>query len=103
MMLRKELGLTTEQAADRCGLNRATWQTWEHGASPRNMAAVVAAITLATGVDRDWLMWGGPLDSRPSEGPGGTLGQSVIRHNDTELMQYRSLHLAGIVRVKSAA
>jgi len=60
-LLRRELGITAEEAAARCGLNRATWQTWEHGASPRNMSAVVAKIALATGVSRDWLMWGGAL------------------------------------------
>lgn len=69
-LLRRQLRLTTEEIADLCGLNRGTWQTWEKGASPRNMNAVVAAISLATGVDKDWLMWGGPLGSGPPHGPG---------------------------------
>lgn len=64
--VRRALGLTVEQAADRCGLKRPTWGSWESGALPRNMAAVVARIALATGVDRDWLMFGG---ERPAPDP----------------------------------
>lgn len=70
-LLRIELGnLTVEDAAQRCGLNRATWQTWERGSSPRNMSAVVAKIALATGADRDWLMWGGTLAGGPESDDG---------------------------------
>ena len=84
LLLRHELGESTEALAARCGLKHQTWSTWERGSSPRNMSAVVAAISLATGVDRDWLMWGGQL--RPA-------GQSSAGRSltDTELMQYRSL------------
>ncbi len=89
-LLRRELGLTAEEAAARCGLNRATWQTWEHGASPRNMSTVVAKIALGTGVSREWLMWGGPLlraDELPrldsnQKPPGlryGALGTSFLK------------------------
>ena len=85
VLLRRELDLSTEEIAGRCGLNRATWQTWEHGSSPRNMSAVVAQIALATGADRDWLMWGGPLG-----GLNSPPAQPAMNDNDTELMQYRS-------------
>ena len=91
-LLRRELKLSTEEIADRCGLNRATWQTWEHGSSPRKMDSVVTRIALATGVSREWLMWGGPLGGldSPSGGPSVSPIQPSISDNDTELMQYRS-------------
>lgn len=88
MLLRQHLGhVTTEEIADRCGVKRATWSTWERGAAPRNMASVVARIALATGVSRNWLMWGGPLAD--PHGPSGLPGQPTISDNATELMQYR--------------
>jgi transcriptional regulator with XRE-family HTH domain len=61
VLVRADHGLTQEQAAGACGLNRATWRLWEAGGSPRNMAEVVARISEGLGVDRDWLLWGGPL------------------------------------------
>lgn len=61
-VMRHELGLTLEEAADRAGLKRATWRTWERGISkPRDMAAVVTKIAGTFEYDAMWLMWGGPL------------------------------------------
>lgn len=63
-LLRHELHLTLEEAADRCGLKRATWRTWELGIShPRNMAEVVDQIAAGLArdgqeVNRAWLAWG---------------------------------------------
>ena len=65
-LLRFELGrlrgltrpVSVEEIAEWCDLHPATWSTWENGSSPRQMHAVVAQIAAATGVDRDWLMWG---------------------------------------------
>lgn len=88
ILLRHELALTTEEIAARCDLKTPTWSTWERGASPRNMSAVVAKVALATGVSRAWLMWGGPL-SDPSRQPSDSLGQVTSWHNADELMQYR--------------
>ena len=93
MLLRHQLGLTTEEIAERCDLKTPTWSTWERGAIPRGMNAVVAKIALATGVSRNWLMWGGPVGSgldSPTGLPSASPDQPSIRHNDTELMQYRS-------------
>lgn len=59
LLVRAELHLSCEEAASKCGLKAPTWNTWERGSSPRNMAAVVDAIHQGLGVDRDWLMWGG--------------------------------------------
>jgi len=60
-LVREELGLTVREAAARCGFHYATWSTWERGTDPRHMVAVVEKISATLGVDRDWLMWGGPL------------------------------------------
>jgi transcriptional regulator with XRE-family HTH domain len=59
-VLRLGLGdISIKEAAARCGVPTATWNAWERGAnSPRNMGAIVQTIVAATGVDRDWLMWG---------------------------------------------
>lgn len=56
--VRHEKGLSSDAAAERCGLAGPTWRTWEKGASPQRMAEVVGAISEALGVHRDWLMWG---------------------------------------------
>lgn len=88
-VMRHELGLTLEEAADRAGLKRATWRTWEHGAKPRDMARVVRQIEDAFGYDAVWLMWGGqlaPVDRPPSGGiptqghgqDGSTAGLSLV-------------------------
>jgi transcriptional regulator with XRE-family HTH domain len=73
VLVRRELGLSQSEAAERCGISGATWATWELGRSPRNMPRQVDKISDALGVDRDWLMWGGqlattgvPLDLRES-------------------------------------
>lgn len=58
LALRRELKITQKSAAARCEVRQATWNDWEHGASPQNMAAVVERIADEFGVDRTWLMWG---------------------------------------------
>lgn len=57
--LRHELGLTVDQIARECDVNAKTWSTWENGRKPQDMASVVQKIQAGTGVDRDWLLWGG--------------------------------------------
>ena len=67
-LVRHELGLTLEEAADRAGMKRATWRTWEKGlAKPRDMVSVVQQVADAFGYDAQWLAFGGSL-GRP-EGP----------------------------------
>jgi transcriptional regulator with XRE-family HTH domain len=61
LLLRHELALTVDEVSARCGVPSATWSTWERGARPRDLAAVVNRIAERTGYSRDWLMWGGGL------------------------------------------
>lgn len=58
IQLRRAMGLGQKEMALRCGYNDRTWNTWERGAVPRKLNEVVDAIHRATGVRRDWLMWG---------------------------------------------
>ena len=60
-MMRARLGLSVEEISARCGVKMATWSSWERGTAPRGMNRIVERIAAATGVDRDWLMWGGSL------------------------------------------
>ena len=59
--MRYHLGLSVEEMAERCGVRTPTWSSWERGTAPRGMNRVVEGIAAVTGVDRDWLMWGGSL------------------------------------------
>jgi transcriptional regulator with XRE-family HTH domain len=53
--------LTMREAAQRCGLIHASWANWEKGMEPRGLAQIAEAISEGLGVDRDWLLFGGPL------------------------------------------
>lgn len=56
--VRRKLKLTQREAAARCGIKQGTWDRWEHGVIPHDMAKVVQAIHLGLGADPTWLMWG---------------------------------------------
>lgn len=58
--------LSIEQAASAAGVNPEAWRRWEDGARPRDQVDVATAISEAHGIDRDWLIFGGPLT--PSRG-----------------------------------
>lgn len=60
-LVRFELGASVEEICSATKVRPPTWSKWERGAEPRRMGAVVMQISEATGVDREWLMWGGPL------------------------------------------
>lgn len=70
VLIRRELHLNVKEAAARCGVHYATWSTWENGTKPGDLAGVVQAISRELKVDRDWLMWGGPLAQSPPPGDG---------------------------------
>jgi transcriptional regulator with XRE-family HTH domain len=57
---RLHLGLNQQEFAAHCGLRNTEISRWEAGSMPRRLHLVVKAISDATGVDRDWLMWGEP-------------------------------------------
>jgi hypothetical protein len=61
VLVRRHLGITQRVAAERCGLTFGEWQGIEDGRAVRSLDVKVSAISAALGVDRDWLIWGGPL------------------------------------------
>lgn len=62
MLARMHAGhLTIQDAAEKCGLINQSWSNWEKGMKPRDLVEVTQAISEGLGVDRDWLLFGGPL------------------------------------------
>lgn len=61
VLARMHVGLTIQDAAARCGLLNQSWSNWERGRVPRDLLDVVEAISEGLGIDRDWLLFGGPL------------------------------------------
>lgn len=53
--------LSIEKAAAKCGLNSGNWVRWEDGALPRDKVEVAQAVSDGLGINREWLLWGGPL------------------------------------------
>lgn len=68
VLVRRQLGLNQREAAARCGIGFGSWQSWENGAAPRNEVAQLSKIAAVLGVNRDWLLHGGPLMSSQSAG-----------------------------------
>jgi transcriptional regulator with XRE-family HTH domain len=70
ILMRRELGLTQREAASLSGIPFGQWQGLEDDERhPRALDVKVQRIVRAFNVDRDWLIWGGPLV--PNE-PGAT-------------------------------
>ena len=72
ILLRHELGWTQREATHETGVPYGVWQGMESGRETRGLDRHVAAIVKASGYDRDWLMWGGPLVTPEDPHPGGT-------------------------------
>lgn len=71
-LARREAGLSQREAAVRCGITYGEWQSMENGADARGLDRKLRAIADGLGVDRDWLVWGGPLADPFAPRPGGT-------------------------------
>lgn len=57
-MVRHQFRLSAEALGKITGHSNVAVRNWERGGEPKNQAEIVAKICAATGVDRDWLMWG---------------------------------------------
>lgn len=67
MLARSHAGrLSIQEAAARCGFTHQSWSNWERGRVPRDKVEVAEAIAEGLGVDRDWLLHGGPLERPPT-------------------------------------
>lgn len=83
-LIRRELGLSQREAAIRCGVGFGSWQSWEKGSSPRNALRDLIRVAEELRVDRDWLMFGGPLrpeqdDREPVNAPLRAVGDIPAR------------------------
>lgn len=81
LLVRTTLGLSQREAAARTGIPYGSWQSMEDGRSPRDLPSKIARISITLGVDRDWLMWGGPLAQPSPDGDGP--GTFVATESDT--------------------
>jgi transcriptional regulator with XRE-family HTH domain len=77
VLLRHDLGLSQEEAADLCGVKRPTWATWEKGSIPRGQAEIARKISRATGYDLGWLLYGPEDDPSVGKLLTGRLGVRV--------------------------
>jgi|SRR5882757_7944920 len=69
LLARAEAGnLTLDVAATRCGLNPQNWSNWEKGKTPRDQVEVAEVVAEGLNIDRDWLLYGGPLAPRVRKG-----------------------------------
>lgn len=79
-LLRAELGLSQREFGERAGIPASQIQSIEDGKSPRGLDVKVQKLATAYGIDREWLMWGGPLEShdpRHSSGGGDAVSVTV--------------------------
>jgi transcriptional regulator with XRE-family HTH domain len=53
--------LSIREACELTGLNRGSWQGWERGLRPRDIVETAQRVAEAMDIDRDWLLFGGPL------------------------------------------
>lgn len=83
LLVRAQLGLDRKHFAVLTGLTENQLQSIESGRSPRDLAAKVNRVHLATGVDREWLMWGGPLKTENPRHPGGDGGSQTLPRLDS--------------------
>lgn len=74
MLARAHAGyLTVKEAAERCGVNYGSWSNWERGALPRDLLDVVQKVATGLRINRNWLLFGGPLlpsRGKPTKRPG---------------------------------
>jgi hypothetical protein len=62
MLARAHAGhLSIREAADKCGLNYASWANWERGTRSRSQVDDAEVIAEVLAVDLHWLLYGGPL------------------------------------------
>ena len=78
LLARKLAGMTIEEAAAACGFKKSSWANWENGRRPQGQIDVCTAIADALDIDREWLLFGGPLT--PSARMHKRLGEATRRY-----------------------
>lgn len=67
----------------RIGTTPRIWQNMEDGRAVRDLHKHIAAIAREYDADRDWLMWGGPLNEETPAGPDGPDGGNECARRDS--------------------
>lgn len=62
--VRRRLGLSVREVAERTGFAESTIPTWEKGAMPRDPVRVATVYQRTLHADRDWLLYGEADDVR---------------------------------------
>ncbi len=83
-LARVESGLSQRRAALLCGMTPREWQGIEEGREVRRIDVKVASIARGLGYDRDWIMWGGSLDSDSPHPAGPNGGECAVRDLNPE-------------------
>jgi transcriptional regulator with XRE-family HTH domain len=73
--------LSQREAAEKCGVNYASWSNWESGTRVRDFIETVEKISRGLGVDEQWLAFGGNLSRPQTTEPylAATVGQDGLR------------------------
>lgn len=83
--VRRELGLTQSDMAEKLGVTYPAYSSWESGRhTPADIASMAVKLEQATGVAREWFL--GWADETPGpDGPGGTVGPVTHRYQTPAL------------------
>lgn len=98
VVIRHSLGLSRRQLSQLTGITENALQGLEEGRSPHRLPDKIQAIHEATGVSREWLMWGGPLSGEGprQDGPGG--GESAPSRARTDDLRIKSPTIVALAR-----
>ena len=78
-LVRHQMGWNIKEAALACGQPPQSWRGWEiQGRLPQDIVSVAQAISDRTGVDRDWLLFGGPLERATTPRPRRRRGATTL-------------------------
>ena len=71
-LVRADMGLSQKEFGELVGIRPSQVQSIEDGRTARALDVKIRQIAMATGVDKDWLMWGGTLADPNQPQPGGS-------------------------------
>jgi transcriptional regulator with XRE-family HTH domain len=92
LLVRTALGKDRKAFAALTGLTENQLLSIESGRSPRDLPAKINRVHLATGVDRDWLMWGGPLhDGTPPDSGVDNGDESPLSGSNRRTLAYKDV------------
>lgn len=94
VLVRRAMNLSQREAAAACGVGFGSWQSWENGSAPRNALRDLVRVAQALNVDREWLMFGGPLRpeaEEPATPPGSEPIPGNIEHQPLSTAEIKAI------------